>query len=191
MADFNGDRHPDYAWFNRFNKLTAIWYLNNNVLIGTAFGPPVPAGWSLVKVGDFNLDGKPDYVLYNGLTRQTAIWYLNNNVYVSGGYGPTLPTFGKSRGWRILIRTDIPITSFTIQTPTDRDLVSVWADVCPWRVWTCDCEWLYIDRCCRLQWRWPSRLRPFQCDHSSNSDLVYVRGNTHRRQVWPASDECA
>ena len=37
-ADFNGDGSPDYA----------IWYLNNNVLIGTAYGPTLPAGWSLI-----------------------------------------------------------------------------------------------------------------------------------------------
>jgi hypothetical protein len=27
---------------------TAIWYLNNNGLIGGAYGPTLPAGWNLV-----------------------------------------------------------------------------------------------------------------------------------------------
>jgi len=97
-ADFNGDGHPDYALFNRGSRVTAIWYLNNNVFIRGAYGPTLPVGWELVAVGDFNLDGHPDYVLFNSnlFSLQTAIWYLNNNVLVSAGYGPTLPS-----GWRI------------------------------------------------------------------------------------------
>ena len=97
-ADFNGDGHPDYALFHRSDRVTAIWYLNNNVFIRGAYGPTLPVGWALVAVDDFNLDGHPDYVLFNSNLNslQTAIWYLNNNVLVSGGYGPTLPV-----GWQI------------------------------------------------------------------------------------------
>jgi hypothetical protein len=69
---------------------TAIWYLNNNVLIGHAFGPTLSPGWSLVGVADFNGDGKPDYLLCNPNTGQTVIWYLNNNVLIGQAYGPTL-----------------------------------------------------------------------------------------------------
>jgi hypothetical protein len=47
-ADFNGDSKPDYALFNASTGRTAIWYLNNNVYIGGAYGPTLPAGWSLV-----------------------------------------------------------------------------------------------------------------------------------------------
>ncbi len=60
-----GDGKPDYALFNAVTHQTAIWYLNNNVFVGGAFGPTLPNGWDLVAVGDFNADGKPDYVLYN------------------------------------------------------------------------------------------------------------------------------
>ena len=60
-------------------------------MIGSAFGPTLPAGWGLRGVADFNRDSHPDYALFNSSTGQTAIWYLNNNVYVSGAYGPTLP----------------------------------------------------------------------------------------------------
>jgi hypothetical protein len=76
---------------------TAIWYLNNNVFVGGAYGPTLPAGWELVAAADFNGGGKPDYVLYKANTRQTAIWYMNNNVFVSGAYGPTLPV-----GWSLV-----------------------------------------------------------------------------------------
>ena len=45
MSDFNGDGHPDYVLANASTGQTAIWYLNNNVLIRGAFGPTLPAGW--------------------------------------------------------------------------------------------------------------------------------------------------
>jgi hypothetical protein len=48
VADFNGDGHPDYVLRNPSSRQTAIWYLNNNVLVSSAYGPTLPAGWSLV-----------------------------------------------------------------------------------------------------------------------------------------------
>jgi hypothetical protein len=33
--------------YNTITRQTTIWYLNNNVFIGSAFGPTLPAGWSL------------------------------------------------------------------------------------------------------------------------------------------------
>ena len=48
-ADFNGDAgdaRPDYVLFNPSTRGTTLWYVDNNVRIGTAFGPPLPAGWS-------------------------------------------------------------------------------------------------------------------------------------------------
>ena len=78
-------------------RQTAIWYLNDDVLIGHAFGPTLWSGWSLVGVADFNGDGKPDYLLYNPSTRQTAIWYMNNNVRIGSAWGPTL-----APGWNVV-----------------------------------------------------------------------------------------
>ena len=91
-SDFNRDGKPDYLLCQATSRRTAVWYMNNNVLVSGAWGPTLPAGWQLLDVADFNRDGRPDYVLFNASTRQTAIWYLNNNVYVSGAYGPTLPS---------------------------------------------------------------------------------------------------
>ena len=48
-ADFNQDSKPDYALLNSTTRQTAIWYLNNNAFVSGAFGPTLPAGWSLVK----------------------------------------------------------------------------------------------------------------------------------------------
>ena len=47
-ADFNGNGKPDYVLYNAGTRQTAIWYLNNNVFVSGAFGPSLPAGWSLV-----------------------------------------------------------------------------------------------------------------------------------------------
>jgi hypothetical protein len=48
VADFNSDGHPDYVLRKASTRQTAIWYLNNNVYVSAAFGPTLPAGWSLV-----------------------------------------------------------------------------------------------------------------------------------------------
>jgi hypothetical protein len=58
---------------------TAIWYLDNNVLIGGDAGPTLAPSWDLRCVADFNGDGKADYLLYNVNTQQTGLYYLNNN----------------------------------------------------------------------------------------------------------------
>src|SRR6266404_6065719 len=92
VSDFNGDGHPDYVLRTTSTRQTAIWYLNNNVFIGSAYGPTLRAGWGLRGVADFNLDSHPDYALFAPTSDRTAIWYLNNNVLINAMYGPTLPT---------------------------------------------------------------------------------------------------
>ena len=47
VTDFNSDGHPDYVLHNANTRQTAIWYLNNNVYIGSAYGPTLVAGWAL------------------------------------------------------------------------------------------------------------------------------------------------
>ncbi len=73
--DFNQDGKPDYVLFNAVTRQTAVWFLNNNVFIGGAFGPTLPAGWNVVGVADFDGDGKPDYLLFNlpATKRQSGI----------------------------------------------------------------------------------------------------------------------
>jgi hypothetical protein len=101
VSDFNGDGHPDYVLRDTSTRQTAIWYLNNNVFIGSAYGPTLRAGWGLRGAADFNLDSHPDYALFETGNDRTAIWYLNNNVYVSAAYGPTLPA-----GWALVAAAD-------------------------------------------------------------------------------------
>jgi FG-GAP repeat len=97
VADFNGDGHPDWVVRNPTTRLTAIWYLDNNVLIGGDVGPTLAAGWGLRGMGDFNGDNHSDYALFFPSTDQTAIWYLSGPTFIGGAYGPTLPN-----GWELV-----------------------------------------------------------------------------------------
>lgn len=47
-ADVNGDGYPDYLLYKPSTRETAIYYFNDNVYMGFAFGPTLPVGWSLV-----------------------------------------------------------------------------------------------------------------------------------------------
>jgi hypothetical protein len=102
VYNFNQDGKPDYVFYNSSTHQTAIWYLNDNVLVSGAMGPTLPPGWRLVGVADFNGDGQADYVLFNPATSQTAIWYLSGTNLTSGAYGPTLP-----RGWELMAVRDL------------------------------------------------------------------------------------
>src|SRR5262249_30249805 len=100
VADFNGDGNPDFLFFPVHRCpgcgfWTFIWYMNNNVPAGWAWGTPIP-GLSLVGATDFNRNGKADILLYNWSTRQTGIWYMNDNVRVGTAAGPNIPT-----GWNL------------------------------------------------------------------------------------------
>ena len=99
--DFNGDGYPDLVLYNESTGQTELMYMQNNVQIGTAFGPTLPPGWSLIDEDDFNGDGHPDYLLFNSSTGQTAIVYMNNNVVIGAALGPTLPL-----GWQLIAAGD-------------------------------------------------------------------------------------
>jgi hypothetical protein len=57
IGDLGGNGGPEFLRSSRSHqglarpfatRRTAIWYLNNNVYVGGAYGPILPAGWSLV-----------------------------------------------------------------------------------------------------------------------------------------------
>src|SRR5207253_7951129 len=98
--DFNADGKPDYVLDNAVTHQTAVWYLNNNVFVGGAFGPTLPANWKVVGVADFDADGRPDYLLFS-TSHQTAIWYLSVTTFVIGAFGPILPN-----GWDLVAVVD-------------------------------------------------------------------------------------
>jgi hypothetical protein len=101
VGDFNGDGHADYVVQNASTHQTAIWYLNNNVFIGGAFGPTRVAGWGLRSVADFNRDGHPDYALFNSDTGQTVIGYLSGPTVIGAAFGPSVPT-----SWQLVAVAD-------------------------------------------------------------------------------------
>jgi hypothetical protein len=91
VADFNGDGHPDLVIQNAATHQTVIGYLNNNVVVGAAYGPGLPAGWRLEAAADFNRDSYPDYALFIPVTGQTIIGYLSGPTVIGAAYGPPLP----------------------------------------------------------------------------------------------------
>lgn len=107
-TDFNSDARPDLLLYNGGTRQTALWYMNNNVLIGAAYGPTLPAGWTVLGVADFNGDGHADYLLFNSAIGATVFWYMNNNVRIGGAYGPTLPA-----GWDVVALADFNGDGYT------------------------------------------------------------------------------
>jgi hypothetical protein len=101
LGDFNGDGYPDYVVQNASTHQTAIWYLNDNVVIGGAFGPTLMPGWKLRSVADFNRDGHPDYALFNPVSYGTSIWYLSGPMLIGNANGPGLPN-----GWELAFTAD-------------------------------------------------------------------------------------
>jgi FG-GAP-like repeat len=125
IADFNGDGHPDFVVRNPTKSQTAIWHLNNNVLISGVLGPTLPAGWGLRGAADFNSDSHPDYGLFNSATRQTAIWDLSGPMFIAGALGPTPPS-----GWALVATADFngdgkpDYVLYNGRDASDSDLVS-------------------------------------------------------------------
>jgi hypothetical protein len=107
VIDFNGDGHPDYVLQNAGTRQTAIWYLDNNIYIGSAYGPTLSVGWGLRGVADFNRDSHADYALFNAVTDRTAVWYLSGPTFIGSAYGPTLPS-----GWELVATADFNADSY-------------------------------------------------------------------------------
>ena len=96
VGDFNNNGHPDYVLHSANTLQTAIWYLNNNIYVGAAYGPTLVPGWTLSGLADFNRDSRSDYALFAPNTNQTALWYLSGPTLIGSAFGPTLPN-----GWEL------------------------------------------------------------------------------------------
>jgi hypothetical protein len=101
VADFNGDGSPDFVLQYARTHQTAIWYLDNNVLIGGDLGPTLPNNWELRGVADFNRDSHADYALFPPYTNQTAIAYMSGPTLTGAAWGPTL-----AHGWELVGTAD-------------------------------------------------------------------------------------
>jgi hypothetical protein len=169
---------------NASTRQTAIYYLNNNVLIGAAYGPTLSTGWGLEGVADFNRDSHSDYALFAAGTRQTGIYYLNNSVYIGSTYGPSLPA-----GWELVTTADFNADGYpdyvlykasTHQTaiyylnnnvligaaygPTLPRLAGDWRESCTWR-WAAVCD--------------AFRFLPVRVHGKYTKHLVSIRISTH------------
>jgi hypothetical protein len=109
VADFNGDLHPDFVVYNPSTQQTAIWYMNNNIYVSSAFGPTIALGWVLECAEDFNDDNHPDYALFNPTPtiRQTQIWYMSGPTRIGSASGPTIPS-----GWELVATDDFNLDGF-------------------------------------------------------------------------------
>jgi hypothetical protein len=101
IADFNGDASPDFQLRRNGTGLTAIWYLNNNVLIDGDPGPTLPTTWTLAGAADFNRDSHTDYALVHPATNYTAICYMSGPTLIGAAWGPRLPS-----GWELVGAAD-------------------------------------------------------------------------------------
>src|SRR5262245_47977940 len=89
--------------YNRSTRETRLWYMNNNVHVGTVAGLRVPIGWNHaypVAAADFNGDGHIDVLFFNPITGRTWIGYLFAGT-LTGAFGPTLPS-----GWQVVGTAD-------------------------------------------------------------------------------------
>ena len=109
VADFNGDLRPDFVLYNHSTRQTAIWYMNNNVHIGSHFGPTIPTGWVLECAEDFNDDNHTDYALFNPAptSRRTLFDLMSGPTLIGTASGPTLPS-----GWELVATDDFNLDGF-------------------------------------------------------------------------------
>lgn len=99
--DVNGDGRPDFVLVRPSTQQTAVWYMKDNVVIGSSYAPILPAGWNLAGVADIDHDGFADFVLFNPSTLETQIWYLLGLNQYGEASGPTLPP-----GWQLITTAD-------------------------------------------------------------------------------------
>jgi hypothetical protein len=111
--DFNHNGKPDYVLYNGGTRQTAVWYLNNNVMADSRFGPTLPAGWKLVDVADFNGDGDLDYALFNPSTPNGNPVSFRANVYQKRLWSKSPQRLGIGWDPPISTSTAIPIICFT------------------------------------------------------------------------------
>src|SRR5438874_13262557 len=82
IADFNGDGHRDFVVRNPATRQTAIWHLNNNVLIGGVLGPTLPAGWGLGGEAACNRDSRVDYGFFLSRFRHSASLFVLRSTFM-------------------------------------------------------------------------------------------------------------
>lgn len=84
-GDLNGDRFSDIVWRHATEGWLAVWFLQNNQVIGTQYlsiNRVADTAWRLAGLGDMNADGYCDLVWQHSGGR-LAIWYMRGETVVS------------------------------------------------------------------------------------------------------------
>ncbi len=86
LADLNGDRTPDFLWYNVTSGKLVIWFMNASLVrTGATFTTPSNAGgsgWRPVAVGDFGagpggLRSTQDIVWRNSTSGRLVVWHMD------------------------------------------------------------------------------------------------------------------
>jgi hypothetical protein len=171
-TDLNGDGKPDYILFHTGTRQTAVWYLNNNLFLGSAFIQAVPAGWNLVDAADYDGDQRGDLWLFNATTRQTAIWHLNGATFAYSVFGPTLPS-----GWQLAAVGDFngdQHPDFVLFNPTTLQ-TAIW----------------YLNHNASVSYGFGPSLAPswtivgaVDFDHNGSADYLLFNRSTRQTVIW-------
>lgn len=79
-GDFNRDNRSDILWRNHKTGENVVWFMNNDVITGSAFLPSVDiyAGWEIEGVGNFGGDAQPDVLWRNSNTGGVLVWVMSS-----------------------------------------------------------------------------------------------------------------
>jgi hypothetical protein len=106
IGDFDGDGYQDdLLWFDESSRLTSIWYINNEQVVGgglVAGTTALEAGWTLATVGNFDNDGLTDDLVWrNTNTGDNYIWLMNGTTPEDGD-----PLWNVPTNWQLVGASD-------------------------------------------------------------------------------------
>ena len=86
VGDLNHDGYADLVWRHSTEGWLAVWFLQNNQVIGTTYlsiNRMADINWRIGGVGDMNADGYADLVWQNNADGRLAIWYMRAETVIS------------------------------------------------------------------------------------------------------------
>lgn len=107
IGDLNGDRHGDILWRHATEGWLAVWFLQNNTVIGTSYlsiNRVADTAWRLGGLGDVDGDGFADLV-WQHTDGRLAVWFMRNEAVV----GTTVLPYnvGVNSRWQIATIGDV------------------------------------------------------------------------------------
>jgi hypothetical protein len=108
VGDLNGDTHQDIVWRHTAEGWLAVWFLQNNLVIGTqslSINRLADLTWRLGGVGDVNADGFDDLVWQHNATGRIAVWYMRGELVAGTAVLPF--NVGVNSRWQIATIGDV------------------------------------------------------------------------------------